>query len=246
MSRGEALAGLAGNADHDAAADLVAQRAGGRGCAKRSERRPGRRRVDARRRAPGRGLEAQQVAVGAGLAPRGEVLVGPLAEAERDRQPVVRLDAAHDVGHASRGSGRSPRPPGARRCRSRVAAASPAQARISSARHPVAGRARRSRRDAAVARSCRTQWLEISMSPRRWTSSPTRSRRTASALRSRAAERRLGSVSRSQARISGAIDHVVTSTGAASRGIRGRPPGRRGRAPAPARGCPSEQAIVSP
>ena len=47
-----------------------------------------------------RGLEAQQVAVAAGLAPDGEVLVRPLAEAQRDRRDGrLRADAAQHAGH---------------------------------------------------------------------------------------------------------------------------------------------------
>ena len=45
------------------------------------------------------GLEAQEVAVGAGRAPDLEVVVGPLAEAEGDRQVGLGLDAEHDLGH---------------------------------------------------------------------------------------------------------------------------------------------------
>ena len=47
-------------------------------------------------------LEAQQVAVGAGLAPRGEVLLGSLAEAQRHGEPGLGLDALHDVRHPAR------------------------------------------------------------------------------------------------------------------------------------------------
>ena len=45
-----------------------------------------------------RRLEAQQVAVGARLAPGERVLVAPLAEAQRDGEAEAPLDLAHDVG----------------------------------------------------------------------------------------------------------------------------------------------------
>jgi len=45
-----------------------------------------------------RGLEAQQVAVDPRRPPRLEVGVRSFAEAERDREPRLRLDAADDVG----------------------------------------------------------------------------------------------------------------------------------------------------
>ena len=48
---------------------------------------PGRSRVDELVELVVGGLEAQQVPVGAGLAPGGEVVLRALAEAERDRQP---------------------------------------------------------------------------------------------------------------------------------------------------------------
>ena len=44
-----------------------------------------------------RGLETQQIAVGSGLPPGEQFLVGPFAEAERDGQTGLGLDAADDV-----------------------------------------------------------------------------------------------------------------------------------------------------
>ena len=67
--------------------------------AKRSDLRSGSRRVDRLVERGVRRLEAEEVAVGARLAPRGEVLVGPLAEAERDGEAGRRPDRADDVGH---------------------------------------------------------------------------------------------------------------------------------------------------
>ena len=65
----------------------------------RSERPPGPRRMDAVVEGAVGGLEAQQVAVGPGLAPRGQLRPRPLAQAQRDGQRRLGLDPAHELGH---------------------------------------------------------------------------------------------------------------------------------------------------
>ena len=45
------------------------------------------------------GLEAQQVAVGAGFPPGAQLVVAPFAQAEGDGQPGLGLDAPHHVAH---------------------------------------------------------------------------------------------------------------------------------------------------
>ena len=70
----------------------------------RSERAAGPRRVDAVVQRPVGGLEAQQVAVGAGLRQAASSASLALAQAQRDGQAGLRLDAADDVGPSTRPS----------------------------------------------------------------------------------------------------------------------------------------------
>ena len=95
---GDARIRLAGDADHDAAPRLIAELAKLREDAEAVGDAPRQVRVDEPVELLVGGLEAQEVAVGAGLTPGGEVLVRPLAEAERDGEPGLRLDTAHDAG----------------------------------------------------------------------------------------------------------------------------------------------------
>jgi len=88
---------LAGDADHHAAADLVAKLAQlpENGNPVGDPARQGR--MDECVEVRVGGLEAKQIAIGARLAPRGEVLGWPLADAQRDGQRRLAADAAHDA-----------------------------------------------------------------------------------------------------------------------------------------------------
>ncbi len=102
MSARQVFVGLAGDADHHAAADLVAHRPRRRRISRRSDRfrpRGGWIRVI---QLPVRGLEAQEIAVGPGLAPGPQIRLGPLAEAERHGQGRFPADPPDDAGHPVR------------------------------------------------------------------------------------------------------------------------------------------------
>ncbi len=101
---GDAGVGLAGDADHDPRACLVAQllqAAEDAHAVADLARQVG---VDAPVELLVRGLEAQEVAVAARLAPGDEVLIGPLPQTEGDRRDGrLRADAAQHAGHPLRG-----------------------------------------------------------------------------------------------------------------------------------------------
>ncbi len=100
---GQIFVALPRDADHDAAADLVAEWL--ELAEQAHARRPlsAARWVHAREQVAVRGLEAQQIAVGAGLAPGAQLVEGALAQAQGDRDLGLGLDAFHDFGHHAEG-----------------------------------------------------------------------------------------------------------------------------------------------
>ena len=89
---------LARDADHHAAAHFIADltQRPQQGDAITGSTRPGR--VDASEQLRVGRFQPQQVAVGAGTSPQGQLVLGPLAQRERDSQLGAFLDAGDEVG----------------------------------------------------------------------------------------------------------------------------------------------------